>query len=178
MIFTPLPLEGAFVVDLEPRGDERGFFARAWCRKEFAGAGIEVEFVQANLAQSLRKGTLRGMHYQIPPHAEAKMLRCIRGAVFDVMVDLRPDSPTYRKWAGVELTADNRKMVFVPEGFAHGYLTLEDETEVIYQVSAFYAPGAERGFRWDDPAFGIRWPEVPELVVSEKDRRWDPFETP
>ncbi|MFZ7124524.1 MAG: dTDP-4-dehydrorhamnose 3,5-epimerase, partial [Desulfobacterales bacterium] len=172
MIFTPLRLEGAFVIDLEPRADDRGFFARAWCRKEFEAAGIHADFVQANLASSLRKGTLRGLHYQVSPHEEAKLLRCIRGAVFDVMVDLRAGSPTFRQWFGAELTADNRQMAYVPEGFAHGYVSLVDDTEVLYHVSAFYAPGAERGCRWDDPAFGIQWPRLPEFIISEKDRNW------
>jgi dTDP-4-dehydrorhamnose 3,5-epimerase len=172
MIFTPLPLEGAFVIDLNPISDERGFFARAWCQKEFEEAGIRSSFVQANLAASNRKGTLRGLHYQMAPHAEAKLFRCIRGVVFDVLVDLRADSATFRQWVGVELTQDNRKMVYVPEGFAHGYLALKDNTEVIYHVSAFYAPDAERGCRWDDPAFGIQWPRLTNYIISEKDRCW------
>jgi dTDP-4-dehydrorhamnose 3,5-epimerase len=178
MKFTKTGLDGAFVIEIEPRLDERGFFARAWCRREFEEAGIRSSFVQANLAASNRKGTLRGLHYQMPPHAEAKLLRCIRGAVFDVMVDLRRASPTFRQWAGVELTADNHKMVYIPEGFAHGYLSLEDDTEVLYYVSAFYAPDAEGGCRWDDPALGIQWPRLSSYILSEKDRQWPPLETP
>ena len=145
MIFTPTGLDGAFVVEIEPRGDDRGFFARTFCRREFEKNGLQVDFVQANTAFSKEKGTLRGMHFQRPPHAEAKFLRCVRGAVFDVMIDLRPESPTRKKWFGVELTAENRKMVFVPAGFAHGYLTTAADTEVFYLVSAFYAPEAEGG---------------------------------
>ena len=175
MIFTPTGLDGAFVVEIEPRGDDRGFFARTFCRREFEKNGLQVDFVQANTAFSKEKGTLRGMHFQRPPHAEAKFLRCVRGAVFDVMIDLRPESPTRKKWFGVELTAENRKMVFVPAGFAHGYLTTAADTEVFYLVSAFYAPEAEDGLRWDDPAFDIEWPPVGELIVSEKDRGWPLF---
>ena len=175
MIFTPTGLAGAFVVEIEPRGDDRGFFARAFCRREFEKIGLRVDFVQANTAFSKEKGTLRGMHFQRPPHAEAKYLRCIKGAVFDVMIDLRPDSPTRKKWFGVELTAENRKMVFVPEGFAHGYLTTAADSEVFYLVSAFYAPEAEGGVRWDDPAFDIEWPPTADLIISHKDRAWPLF---
>ncbi len=175
MNFTETPLPGAYVIDLEPRRDDRGFFARAWCRSEFAEQGIDTAFVQANLAGSARKGTLRGMHYQKPPHGEAKLVRCIKGRLFDVMVDLRPDSSTYLKWFGVELSAANQRMAYVPASFAHGYLTLEDDTEAFYQVSAFYAPGAEGGFRWNDPAVGIQWPITQGLVISEKDRSWQPL---
>ena len=132
--------------------------------------GIQFNFVQSNIAFSKKKGTLRGMHFQKAPHAEAKFLRCVRGAVFDVMIDLRPDSPTFKKWFGIELTADNHKMVFIPEGFAHGYLTTVDDTEVFYLVSAFYSPDAEGGVRWDDPAFGVKWPMTGNLIISEKDR--------
>lgn len=175
MIFTPTELDGAYVVDLEPRGDERGFFARAWAVAEFAAHGLSTEVVQANIAFNHRKGTLRGMHFQHAPHAEVKLVRCTRGALYDVIVDLRPSSPTHTRWIGVELTADNRRMLYVPEGFAHGYQTLADDTEAYYQVSAAYAPEAEGGVRWDDPAFAIEWPDPDPPVMSEKDRAWPDY---
>jgi dTDP-4-dehydrorhamnose 3,5-epimerase len=175
MKFTETGLDGAFVIEIEPRLDERGFFARGWCRREFEAAGIRINFVQANIAFSKNKGTLRGMHFQKAPHAEAKFLRCVRGAVFDVMIDLRPDSPTFKKWFGIELTADNHKMVFIPEGFAHGYLATVDDTEVFYLVSAFYSPDTEGGVRWDDPAFGVKWPMTGNLIISEKDKNLPDF---
>lgn len=140
MILTPTPLTGAFLIDLEKRGDDRGFFARFFCGKEFQGAGLESRFVQINNSLTAKKGTLRGMHYQLPPDPEVKVVRCIRGALFDVIVDLRPDSPTFRQWFGAELTAGNRTMMYVPRGFAHGLVTLEDDTEALYLVSAFYSP--------------------------------------
>jgi dTDP-4-dehydrorhamnose 3,5-epimerase len=175
MQFTETALAGAFVIDLERREDERGFFARAWCEEEFAAHGLDTRVSQCNVSFNERRGTLRGLHYQVPPHAEVKVVRCTRGAVYDVIVDLRPDSGTYTRWIGVELTAENRRQLYVPEGFAHGYLTLEDGTETYYQVSAPYAPDAERGARWDDPAFGIEWPDAGELLISEKDRGWPDF---
>ncbi|MDQ3823218.1 MAG: dTDP-4-dehydrorhamnose 3,5-epimerase [Actinomycetota bacterium] len=175
MIFRPTTLDGAYLVDLEPREDERGFFARAWAEEEFAAQGLSTEVVQANIAFNRRKGTLRGMHFQRAPHAEVKLVRCTRGALYDVIVDLRPSSPTHARWIGVELTADNRRMLYVPEGFAHGYQTLVDDTEAYYQVSAAYAPGAEGGVRWDDPAFGIEWPDPDPPVMSEKDRTWPDY---
>jgi dTDP-4-dehydrorhamnose 3,5-epimerase len=175
MNFTPTELEGAYLVDLEPREDERGFFARAWCANEFAEHGLSTEVAQCNVAFNHRKSTLRGMHYQMQPHAETKLVRCTRGAIYDVIVDLRPDSPTWKRWLGVELTAENRRALYVPEGFAHGYQTLVDETETFYQVSAFYAPDAERGVRWDDPAFGIEWPDPDRPLMSEKDRTWPDY---
>lgn len=175
MIFTPTELDGAYVVDLEPREDERGFFARAWAQDEFGAHGLSTDVVQANIAFNRRKGTLRGMHFQREPHAEAKLVRCTRGALYDVIVDLRPGSPTQARWIGVELTADNRRMLYVPEGFAHGYQTLVDDTEAHYQVSAAYAPDAEGGVRWDDPAFGIEWPDPDPSVMSDKDRSWPDY---
>jgi dTDP-4-dehydrorhamnose 3,5-epimerase len=175
VIFSPTRLEGAHVIELERREDDRGFFARAWCQKEFAERGLSTDLVQANVAWSERKGTLRGLHFQKPPHAETKVVRCTRGALFDVIVDLRPGSPTQLHWLGVELTADNRKMLYVPEGFAHGYQTLEDDTEAFYHVSAFYAPEAEWGVRWNDPAFGIEWPHPDGALLSEKDRTWPDY---
>ncbi len=165
----------ACVLDFQSFGDERGFFTRAFCAKEFAKAGLPVNMVQANLAGSAAKGTLRGLHYQVAPHEEAKLLRCIRGAVFDVVVDIRPESSTYGAWFGVELTAENRRMMFVPAGCAHGYLTLEDNSEVYYLVSEFYEPTAEKGIKWDDPAFGIKWPLTDNLVISDKDKKWPDF---
>lgn len=174
MLFTPAKLAGAYLIDLEKRADDRGFFARTWCRNEFRAQGLVEEFVQANVSYNRRKGTLRGMHYQLAPHEEVKLVRCTRGRIYDAIVDLRPGSPTYLQWIGVELSAANYRMLYVPAGFAHGFQTLEDETEVTYQVSAFYAPQAERGARYDDPAFGIQWP-LPVEVISEKDRTWPDF---
>jgi dTDP-4-dehydrorhamnose 3,5-epimerase len=175
MKFSETGLDGAFVIEIEPRLDERGFFSRAWCRREFEAAGIRINFVQANIAFSKNKGTLRGMHFQRAPHAECKLWRCVRGAIFDVMIDLRLNSPTFKKWFGIELTSDNHKMTLIPEGFAHGYLTTADNTEVFYLVSAFYTPEAEGGVRWDDPAFGVRWPMTGNLIISEKDKNWPDF---
>ena len=168
MIFTETPLAGAFVIALEPRDDERGFFARAFCQNELAQHGLETTIAQANLSFNHRKGTLRGLHMQNPPHGEDKMVRCITGAIYDAIVDLRPGSPTYRQWFGVELSAANRLMLYVPKGFAHGYQSLTDGSEVLYMVTQFYTPGAERGLRWNDPAFGIAWP-LPDPILSEKD---------
>ena len=172
MIFKETLVRGAFVVEVEKRGDDRGFFARAFCRKEFKEQGIDFNPVQGNIGASLFRGTLRGLHYQVRPHEEKKLVRCTAGALFDVIVDLRPASPSYKKWFGIELTARNYRMVLVPEGCAHGYLTLADQSEVFYLVSEYYSPGAERGIRWDDPAFSIHWPGVEELVISEKDLAW------
>jgi dTDP-4-dehydrorhamnose 3,5-epimerase len=176
MIFSETRLAGAYVVDLERREDERGFFARAWCANEFAEHGLATRLVQVNVSFNERQGTVRGMHFQIEPHAEAKLVRCTRGAVYDVIVDLRPASSTFKQWVGVELTADNRRAVYVPEGFAHGYQTLVPKTETFYQVSEFYAPDAERGVRWDDPAFGIDWPDPVGAFLSAKDRSWPDFD--
>jgi dTDP-4-dehydrorhamnose 3,5-epimerase len=174
MIFTELSLPGAFVVDIQPMADERGFFARGWCRKEFQAHCLASEFVQRNIGFSRRKGTLRGMHYQAAPHAEVKLVRCTRGAVCDVIVDLREGSRTFRKWHAVELSADNHRMIYVPEGFAHGYLTLTDDTEIYYDTTCFYDQGSARGVRFDDPAFAIRWPASPG-VISEKDTSYPDF---
>lgn len=174
MLFTATELAGAYIVDLERREDERGFFARTWCQHEFEQQGLVARIAQANMSYNHTRGTLRGMHFQRPPFAETKLVRAVRGAIYDVIVDLRPDSPTYKGWIGVELTADNRRALFVPEGFAHGFQTLEDNTDVIYQVSAFYTPGAEGGLRHDDPAFAIRWP-LPVTVISDKDAGWPDF---
>lgn len=172
MIFHATRLSGAFIVEMEQRGDDRGFFARNFCRKEFEAHRLNAEIQQVNIGFNKHRRTLRGLHYQVSPYAETKVVRCTNGALYDVILDLRPASPTYRQWMGVELTAENRLMLYVPEGFAHGYLTLRDNTEVLYFVSEFYAPGAERGIRWNDPAFDIVWPEKDDLVISEKDKNW------
>ena len=177
MIFSETPLKGAYLLDLEKRGDDRGFFARAFCERELADHGLVTRFVQINNSLSAAKGTLRGMHYQLPPKAEVKLVRCIRGALYDVILDLRSDSPTFGRSFGAELTAENRRMMYVPRGFAHGMLTLEDNGEALYLVSEFYAPRYERGIRWNDPKFQIEWPLQP-AVISDKDsshRSFDPL---
>lgn len=173
--FRATPVAGVFVTEIEPRGDDRGFFARAFCQDEFRAAGLEdLPLDQFSVAFSPRAGTLRGMHYQAAPHTEVKYVRCVRGAVYDVALDLRPDSPTYLRWFGVRLDASNHEAIYVPRGIAHGYLTLEPDTEVFYQISPKYAPGSERGVRFDDPAFGIVWPAPVELV-SERDRTYPDY---
>ncbi len=174
MNFLETHLPGVFIVELDKIGDERGFFARAWCRREFQAHGLDGSIAQLNLSHNARRGTVRGMHYQVQPHAEAKVVRCIRGAIYDVVVDLRTDSVTYRKWLAVELSAGNRRMLHVPEGCGHGFQTLEDGTELLYQVTEFFAPGAERGVRYDDPAFQIDWP-LPVTAISDKDASWPDF---
>jgi dTDP-4-dehydrorhamnose 3,5-epimerase len=171
MKFTETKLPGAFIIELEERVDSRGFFARTFCANEFIAHGLKPAVVQCNLSFNHKQGTMRGMHMQIAPATEAKLVRCTRGAVYDVIVDMRPESPTYLQHIGLELTADNRKALFVPEMFAHGYLTLVDEAEVFYQVSEFYTPGTERGLRYNDPALGIEWPIAVE-VISDKDAAW------
>lgn len=157
------------MIDLERQADDRGFFARTWCRREFEDHGLNSRLVQCSLSFNKRRGTLRGMHYQVEPHAEAKLVRCTRGAIYDVIIDLRPDSPTFTKWAAAELTAENMTMLYIPEGFAHGFQTLEDDSEVFYQMSEFYHPECARGVRWDDPAFGIVWPNK-HPIMSLRDR--------
>ena len=174
MKFDRIPLEGARVIELEKRGDERGFFARYFCEREFAAEGLESRFVQINNSFTGRKGTLRGLHYQLPPAAEAKIVRCVRGVLWDAIVDLRPNSPSYLKWYGAELSAENRLMMYVPRGFAHAILTLTDDAEALYLVSTFYSPEQERGLRWNDPAFGINWPIEP-TDISPKDAKWPDF---
>lgn len=169
MIFTETPLKGAYIIDVKRLEDDRGFYGRSYCQKEFQEKGLNTNVVQTNVSYSIKKGTLRGLHLQLAPNEETKLVRCMHGAIYDVMVDMRKTSPTYKKWFGAELTADNFRMMYVPEGFAHGFLTLEDHTSVTYQVTQFYTPGYEIGFRWDDPAFNIQWPFVPE-VISAKDR--------
>lgn len=170
MRFIETELAGAYIIEPEPLEDERGFFARISCAREFEEKGLVSTFLQSSIAYNRTKGTLRGMHFQIAPHEEVKTVRCTMGAIYDVIVDLRPRSPTYRSWTSVVLSAENRRTLYVPEGFAHGYQTLEDGTEVFYEMSQYYAPESACGIRWDDPSTGIRWPDVDERVISEKDR--------
>ena len=175
MKFTPLPLAGSYLIDLERKGDSRGFFARAFCQREFGKEGLDCDIAQINCSFSARHGTLRGMHYQLAPHAETKIVRCIRGRLWDVMLDLREGSPTFGKWYGHELTDENRSMLYIPKGFAHGFMTLEDDTEILYLVTEYYSPAHERTVRWNDPTFAIKWPAVP-TEVSEKDRNARDFD--
>jgi dTDP-4-dehydrorhamnose 3,5-epimerase len=175
MIFRETKLKGAYLVELDRREDERGFFARGWCSKEAAAHGLVGNMVQANVSYNKKKGTLRGMHYQAAPYQEVKLVRCVRGSIYDVILDLRPASPTFRQWVGVELTQDNGRMLYVPEDFAHGFQTLTDDAEVNYLVSQFYSPDAEKGVRFDDSAFGIEWPETRERIISAKDQSWADF---
>lgn len=175
MIFTETELSGAYLVDVEIQEDERGFFARAWSRDDFSAHGLSTEISQCSVSYNHRAGTLRGMHFQSDPHAEVKLVRCARGAIYDVIVDLRRDSPTFMRWLAVELTEQNRRMLYVPEGFAHGFQTLLDGTELFYQISQRYVPEAARGVRWDDPAFGIEWPPVARRIISRRDQEWPDF---
>jgi len=178
MTFKETSLKGAYEIHLEPHFDDRGYFARSYCWREFEAQGLNPKVVQCNVSYNRARGTLRGMHYQQAPFAEVKLVRCVRGAIYDLIVDLRADSPTYRKWTAVELRSEPGKsssMLYVPAGFGHGFQTLEDQTEVVYQMSEFYAPEAARGFRWDDPAFNLVWPE-PVTVMSEADRNYADFE--
>lgn len=174
MKFIETALKNAFIIEPERLEDRRGFFARVYCEREFAGHGLATRWVQCNISFNPHKGTLRGMHYQAAPHEEVKLVRCTRGAMHDVIIDLRPSSPTFLQHAGVELTAENRALLYIPKCFAHGFLTLEANTEVSYQMSEFYAPASARGVRWNDPVFGIDWPEEPQ-VISERDARYPDF---
>jgi dTDP-4-dehydrorhamnose 3,5-epimerase len=174
MIFTETKLKGTYRIDLDLRKDDRGFFARSFCQQEFAAHGLNKIIAQSNVSYNAKKGTLRGMHFQIAPKAEAKLVRCTRGAIYDVIVDLRPRSQTYCAWTAVELTAENGRMLYIPEGFAHGFQTLEDDTEVFYQMFEFYSPEHARGVRWDDPSFGIIWP-LTDPIISEKDKSYEVF---
>jgi dTDP-4-dehydrorhamnose 3,5-epimerase len=174
MIFTETKLRGAFIIDLDRRTDERGFFARAFCQKEFRDHGLKSVIAQANVASNTRKGTLRGMHFQYPPAAESKLVRCTRGAIFDIIVDLRPESPTYLDHISVELNEDNMTGLYVPERFAHGYQVLRDNTDTSYQVGEFYTPNAESGLRHDDPRLRLEWP-LPVSVISSKDQAFRPL---
>ena len=174
MKFHATSLKGAHTIELEKRGDDRGFFARFFCEREYQAAGLSMPIVQINNSLTAKAGTLRGMHYQLPPAAETKVVRCIRGALYDVIIDLRPDSSTFGQWFGTELTAENRLMMYAPQGFAHGFITLADDTEAFYLSSAFYSPEQERGIRFDDPRFGVVWPTSP-IDVSPKDRTWPDY---
>ena len=174
MLFQPTNLAGAYVIDLQKIEDERGFFARSWCVQEFAEHGLATRLVQCNISFNKRQGTVRGMHYQTPPFAETKLVRCNRGAIYDVIVDLRPESPTFLQWLGVTLSAENRTMLYVPQGFAHGFQTLADNTEVFYQMSELYAPASAQGLRWDDPQVQVQWP-LEITVMSMKDQCYPDF---
>ncbi len=175
MIFTETELPGAYLIELERREDQRGYFARIWCEREFAAHGLATHYVQSNLGHSPRRGTLRGLHLQVEPYAEVKVVRCTRGALYDVLVDLRPGSPTYGRWIGVTLSAANGHALYVPQGVAHGYQTLVEETDLVYQTSAFYMAEAVRGIRYNDPAFTIDWP-LPVSVMSEADAGWPDYQ--
>lgn len=174
MIFRELTIKGAYLIELERKQDARGFFARGWCQHEFEAQGLPFNVVQTNISVSTNKGTIRGLHWQVAPYGEAKLVRCVRGAIFDVLIDLRPHSSTYKHWFGLALRAEEYKMLFVPEYCAHGYQALEDNSEVNYHVSQFYSPGYERGVRPDDPGFGIEWP-IDRHIVSDKDRSWPDY---
>jgi dTDP-4-dehydrorhamnose 3,5-epimerase len=171
VIFIETKLKGAFVIDLERRGDPRGFFARAFCQNEFKAHGLKPVIAQANVASNLKKGTVRGMHFQFPPAAETKLVRCTRGAILDIIVDLRPESATFLQWIAVELNEENQRALYVPERFAHGYQTLRDNTDTSYQVGEFYTPAAEGGLGYNDPRLGLEWP-LPATVISEKDQKF------
>jgi dTDP-4-dehydrorhamnose 3,5-epimerase len=175
MKFTETPLAGAFIVDIDPTSDERGFFARTFCADAFAGYGLNAAALQCSVSFNLRKGTLRGMHYQAPPHEEDKLVRCTAGAIFDVIVDIRTGSPSYGRWFGAELTAVNRRALLAPKGFAHGFISLTDASEVLYMIFAPHAPGSARGFLWDDPEVAIAWPITP-VVISARDAALQPLE--
>jgi dTDP-4-dehydrorhamnose 3,5-epimerase len=174
MIFAATQLEDAWLIDIEPREDERGFFARTWCRQELTAKGLDPVIAQESLSYNRHRGTLRGLHFQRPPHEETKIVRCMRGAIFDVIVDLRRHSTTYLRWQGFELTAENRRALYVPKGFAHGFQTLTDNAEIAYQISTFYAPEAAGGYRYNDAAFAIAWP-LPVTVIGERDLGWPAF---
>ena len=174
MIFHETKLAGVFEIQIETHNDERGFFARSWCQKEFDEHGLNSALVQCNISYNARKGTLRGMHYQAEPFGEAKLIRCTAGAIYDVAIDLRPQSSSYKQWVGVTLSAENHAMLYIPEGCAHGFLTLEDKTEIFYQMSEFYHQESARGLRWNDPAFQVEWPEAIK-VISERDRTYPDF---
>ena len=175
MRFVPLELEGAYLVELDPRRDERGYFARTWCRDELAEHGLDTTVAQCSTSHHVRAGTLRGLHFQRAPHAETKLVRCTRGAIFDVIVDLRPESPTHAAWFGAELSEERGNAMYVPKGFAHGFQTLTEGADVLYMISVPYAPDASTGVRWDDPAFGIEWPDVVERTIGDRDLAWPDY---
>ena len=174
MIFASTPLVGAFVVELKRIEDERGFFARSFCQREFAEQGLDTRLAQCNVSFNSKRGTLRGLHYQVPPHGEAKLVRCTQGAIWDVMVDLRPESASFKRWFGAELSAGNRRALYIPEGFAHGFQTLTDDAEVLYLMSEFYHQESAHGLPWNDPAFSIEWP-IALPIISQRDRSFTPF---
>lgn len=174
MVFIETPLQGAYIIEIGKIGDDRGFFGRSWCKNEMRNAGLDADIAQINTSLSRYKGTLRGLHFQVAPHQESKMIRCTRGSIHDVIVDLRPESTTFRQWFGVDLTADNHRSLYSPKGFAQGFITLEDNTEITYFTSEFYAAGKDRGIRYNDPQFGIQLPLEP-VVISDKDRAWPDF---
>jgi dTDP-4-dehydrorhamnose 3,5-epimerase len=176
MQFIETNLPGSYILEPERREDERGFFARTWCQREFEIYGLNSHLVQCNISFNYHAGTLRGMHYQAEPYAEAKLVRCTMGAIYDVIVDLRPDLPTFKQWVAVELTAENRKMLYIPEGFAHGFQTLTDNSEVLYQMSEFYHAESARGVRWNDPVFAIEWPHAVHRIISARDQGFTDFE--
>lgn len=178
MKFTETRLAGAYLIDLEPIADERGFFARSWCAQEFEAYGLNPKLVQCNISFNHKKGTLRGMHYQAKPHEEAKLVRCTKGAIYDVIVDIRPDSATFKQWLAVELTADNHRMLYIPQGVAHGFQTLVDKTEVFYQMSDFYYPECARGVCWNDQVFNIEWPQEDKRIISAKDLQYPDYHFP
>jgi len=175
MRFIETPLKGAMIIELQLKEDERGFFARSWCRDEFHDQGLNTDLVQCNVSFNLMKGTIRGMHYQAEPYPESKVVRCTMGSVYDVIIDLRPDSTTFKNWFGIELSAGNRKALYVPFGFAHGFQTLEDNSELLYQMSEFFHPELARGVRWNDPAFGIQWPHRAGMI-SSRDQQYPDFD--
>lgn len=175
MIFHETKLPGAFIIEPDRFEDERGFFSRIWSQKEFEECGLTARFVESNTSLSVHTGTLRGMHYQAAPHAQAKLVRCTAGSIYDVIIDLRADSPAFMQWEGVELSAENRLLLYIPQGFAHGFQTLTDNTEVLYQVSAYYEPDSARGVRWNDPAFGVDWPETTRTIIA-RDNQYPDFD--
>jgi dTDP-4-dehydrorhamnose 3,5-epimerase len=175
VIFTETDLSGAFIIEPELVEDERGFFVRTWCQREFERQGLSSKLVQCNISFNKKKGTLRGMHFQTAPHQEVKLVRCSQGAIYDVVVDLRSESSTFKGWTAVELTAQNRRQLYIPPGFAHGFQTLEDETEIFYQMSEFHEPSSARGVRWNDPAFGIKWPKADSRILSPRDQSYPDF---
>ncbi|MFO7667387.1 MAG: dTDP-4-dehydrorhamnose 3,5-epimerase [Desulfobacterales bacterium] len=175
MIFIETKLQGAFIIDVQRMEDDRGFFCRSFCRHEFSKFGLNPEIAQCNISFNRHAGTLRGMHYQVEPHAEDKIVRCTRGGLYDVIIDLRKESPTYKQWTALELTEDNRRMIYIPKGCAHGFQTLVNNTEVFYEMSEFYHPESAIGIRWNDPVFGIQWPRVERLIISDRDRNWPDY---
>jgi len=176
MIFKETKIKGLYIIEVDPIEDERGFFARTWCKREFQEHGLMTSFVQTSISFNKKKGTLRGMHYQVAPNSEMKLVRCTAGKIHDVVIDLRPDSVTYKQHVSACLSAENRRMLYIPEGFAHGFQTMEDHTEVLYQISEYYTPEAARGVRWNDPEFGIDWPAIGNRILSDKDMGWPDHE--